>query len=142
MNVKPRHMDDADTGELYDVETLNDRLERENRSDVVLTDDISEHTSEANVSKKYSKGVVVFMMFLGLVVGIWVGRNAIAPKSYPTQPSPVITVTEKETTVIHEPGPKAELPASCKTAFTLLEKMEPYLGSVLGVNAPLPSSKV
>ena len=117
------------TGELYDVEDLTKKLAHDNRSDEVVESD--ELDAEASAEpRKYRKRTVIAVLIVGLVLGIWIDRNAIRAPEYVYGPAPTVTITEHEKEIIHDSTPT--LPESCKEALALVGEMTPYLESILG----------
>jgi len=119
------------TGEIYDVEDLAAKLEVDNRSDEVVESDRVESESEVCDSKRrYTRGLVVAVHIIGVILGIWIDRNAVRAPEYVYGPAPTITVTEHTKEIIHDSTPT--VPDSCKEALDLVGEMTPYFETVLG----------
>lgn len=118
------------TGEIYDPSELAKKLAHDNRSDeVVESDSVSEQTDREE-KRKYSKGVIGAVLVIGIILGIWIDRNAVRAPEYVYGPAPTVTITEHEKEVIHDTTPS--IPASCRETLDLIARMTPHLESVLG----------
>lgn len=117
---------ESDTGEVYDASVLEERLATDNRSDDVIEQD--SYTRDGK--RKYSKGVLVVVGLVAMAFGIWLDHNVVTPPVYVYGPAPTVTVTEHEREVIHDTV--NTVPESCRETITLIDKMTPYLKTVLG----------